>query len=309
MPAAATPGETAIVNEDVPPVMTERRAKPRAYYGAVHAYQRGRAIVARRRGTGGRWQGVRIFGYHRVASEWDLLAVRPQRFREQMEAIADADVEPIRLDRALDLLERGEPIEGRYVCVTFDDGYLDNLEHAVPVLERLGIPATIYLPTRVIDGVMTYHWYENPPRPMSWSQVESLVAGGLVDVQAHTVRHIWLPLLSDAEVEQEIVGSKREVEAHVPYAVSSFAYPAGRFGRRELALVRGAGYRGAVTTDPGVNDGTGDVMALRRTMSSWFDSRRHFQDKLDGLLDTDPGLRALLHGRRPSERLDEGAAT
>ena len=58
---------------------------------------------------------------------------------------------PIRLDAALELL-RGGAVHGRYVCVTFDDGYRDNLLAAAPVLSEYGIPATIYLPSRIIDG-------------------------------------------------------------------------------------------------------------------------------------------------------------
>ena len=62
-------------------------------------------------------------------------------------------------------------MHGRYVCVTFDDGYRDNLLAAAPVLSEYGIPATIYLPSRIIDGELPFHWYEDPPPALSWAEV------------------------------------------------------------------------------------------------------------------------------------------
>ena len=55
-----------------------------------------------------------------------------------MEALAASDHEVVSLARALELLRAG-PVEGRYACVTFDDGYRDNVDNALPVLERLGL--------------------------------------------------------------------------------------------------------------------------------------------------------------------------
>src|SRR4051794_15375299 len=75
------------------------------------------------------WRGVRILGYHRVAAAPRApLAVSPRGFREQMEAVTCSGHEPISLARAVELLR--SPVDGCYVCVTFDDGYRDNLEHA-----------------------------------------------------------------------------------------------------------------------------------------------------------------------------------
>ena len=100
-----------------------RRPNLRPAYVAARAYQRAR--LARPRLSPPAWNGVRILGYHRIAAAPDALAVSPARFREQMRAVAESGAQPVRLDRALDLL-RG-PVHGRYVCVTFDDGYRDNL--------------------------------------------------------------------------------------------------------------------------------------------------------------------------------------
>jgi glycosyltransferase involved in cell wall biosynthesis/peptidoglycan/xylan/chitin deacetylase (PgdA/CDA1 family) len=266
----------------------------RPAYLAARAYQRAR--LARPRLRAPAWSGVRILGYHRVADAADSLAVSPGRFREQMRALAQSGAQPIRLDQAIELLRA--PVTGRYVCVTFDDGYRDNLVAAAPVLAEFDIPATIYLPTRIIDGELAFHWYHDPPPALSWDEVGELVAGGLVDVQSHTLTHPLLPQVDAARSCEEIAGSKREIEAHVPYALTSFCYPAGLYGPREVEFVRTAGYAAAVTTNPGVNAGGGELLELRRTLVYGADDMRAFGAKLDGVLDGETVLRRALHARR-----------
>ena len=239
---------------------------------------------------------MRILGYHRVANAVDSLSVSPARFREQMRAVAESGAEPIRLDRAIELLR--SPVPGRYVCVTFDDGYRDNLLAAAPVLAELDIPATIFVPSRIIDGDASFHWYEDPPPALSWNDVGELVAGGLVDVQSHTLTHPLLPQVDAERSYEEIAGSKRAIEAHVPYSLTSFCYPAGLYGAREVEFVRSAGYAAAVTTNPGVNSGGGDLLELRRTLVYGADDMRTFRAKLDGVLDGETLLRRALHARR-----------
>jgi glycosyltransferase involved in cell wall biosynthesis/peptidoglycan/xylan/chitin deacetylase (PgdA/CDA1 family) len=266
----------------------------RPAYLAARAYQRAR--LARPRLHPASWSGVRILGYHRVADAHDSLAVTPARFREQMRAVAESGAQPIRLDRALELLR--SPVAGRYVCVTFDDGYRDNLLAAAPVLAEFGIPATIYLPSRIIDGDASFHWYDDPPPALSWAEVAELLSGGLVDVQSHTLTHPLLPQVDDARCYEEIAGSKREIEAHTGYALTSFCYPAGLYGSREVEFVRGSGYAAAVTTNPGVNAGGGALLELRRTLVYGADDMRTFHGKLGGLLDGETVLRRALHARR-----------
>ena len=267
----------------------------RPAYLAARSYQRARLVRPRLKPPV--WSGIRILGYHRVAAApADALSVSPARFREQMRAVAESGAQPIRLDHALEVLR--EPVTGRYVCVTFDDGYRDNLVEAAPVLAEFGIPATIYLPSRIIDGDVPFHWYDDPPPALSWEEVGELLAGGLVDVQSHTRTHPLLPQVDDERSYEEIAGSKREIEAHVPYELTSFCYPAGLYGPREVEYVREAGYAAAVTTNPGVNAGGGGLLELRRTLVYGADDIRVFRGKLDGLLDGETVLRRALQARR-----------
>ena len=281
--------------EDLYRSLSERRTlAARASYRFSQSYQRAR--IARPRLRPPTWNGVRILGYHRIADAGGSLSVPPADFAEQMRAVIESGATPIRLDSALELLRA--PVSGRYICVTFDDGYRDNLLAAAPVLVEHGIPATIFLPSRIIDGDLPFHWYEHPPPALSWDEVTALVGGGLIDVQSHTLTHPLLPQVDSARSREEIGLSKREIERHVPYALTSFCYPAGLYGPREVEFVREAGYAAAVTTNPGVNAGAGDPLQLRRTLIYGGDDLATFRAKLGGVLDGETALRRVLHSRR-----------
>jgi peptidoglycan/xylan/chitin deacetylase (PgdA/CDA1 family) len=260
----------------------------RAYRAARGMYVGARSLVERPTA----WEGVRILGYHRISDDHDELAVTPARFREQMQVLRGSELTLTRLASLGSLAAL--PAGVRHVCVTFDDGYRDNLEHAVPVLDELAIPATIFLPTRIIDGATPLHWYRSPPPALSWDDVHDLQRAGRVDFQSHTLTHPLLPELDDGSARREIVDSRSELERRLGRTVTVFCYPVGRFGPRETALVGEAGYRFGVTTLPGVNGRGQAPRELRRTMIGREDDRGRFAAKLAGARDTRDPLPAAL---------------
>jgi peptidoglycan/xylan/chitin deacetylase (PgdA/CDA1 family) len=97
--------------------------------------------------------------YHRidapVTDPWQL-AVTPERFAEHLEVLAGA-FRPVTLDELLDGVRRGR-VPARAVAITFDDGYADNLHRALPLLERRGVPATVYVTAGHADGAPEFWW-------------------------------------------------------------------------------------------------------------------------------------------------------
>jgi peptidoglycan/xylan/chitin deacetylase (PgdA/CDA1 family) len=102
-----------------------------------------------------------ILVYHRVAEiesdPWGL-AVAPVRFAEQMEVLR-REFRPVALRRLLELLDTGNP-PSRTVAVTFDDGYADNLERALPALELAEVPATVFFASGYVGGSREFWWDE-----------------------------------------------------------------------------------------------------------------------------------------------------
>lgn len=286
------------------------RLKPRAYYRAVRAHERLRlAWWQHRTETGAAWSGVRIFGYHRVTTEDDVFAITPSAFRRQMALLEAADVTVISLRDAIDVLERGVP--GRYVAITFDDAYRDTLDQALPILQTFGFPATVYAVVEVLEGARPYSWYRSPPAALAVADLPRLLESGLIDVQSHSLSHRRLTALTDAQLAEEVANSKARLEQYLPYELTSFCYPAGIYGPREAAAVRGAGFRAGVTTRPGVNRSGAPLAELRRTMIYWGDGGESFKAKLGGGLDRQSRAIRYLQARRarrlPVSRADEQA--
>lgn len=275
--------------QSVPPL------KSQAYHRLVRLHQRQRIARRTRRGPAQEWQGVRILGYHRVGDLDDVTAVSPESFRQQMEHLVASDLTIVRLEEALRLLE--EPVDGRYACVTFDDGYLDTLDTALPILESLGIPATVYVVVDVLEGRATFDWHPAPPPAILVDDLPRLLESGLVDVQAHSLTHRRLTMLSDDELREEVAGCRTRLAKHVPMP-TSFCYPAGIYGPREVEAVYEAGYRAGVTTRPGLNVGGFPLGDLRRTMLYWGDDLDAFAAKLDGALDDSSTVARILAARR-----------
>lgn len=304
LPTTARPGANPIVEAEpeVPPaewrVPTSRGAW--FYWAGNHLHHLQVSVARRRCRTEDRLpNGIRILCYHRVADERDELAVTPRNFREQMERILALGMTPISLREVSRLLETGA--DGRFVCVTFDDGYRDCLQHAVPVLRELSIPATVFIPTAAIDGTCQLYWYDEQPPLLNWDELMELAASDHVSVGAHSRFHPSLPAVPDAVAWDEIAGCKRELEDRLGQEVTGFAYPAGLFTERDARMVRDAGYLVGVTCDPGLNVTGTRPELLHRSIVDRRDDILMVEGKLTGLLDSPWGvqpLKASLRRRR-----------
>lgn len=298
MHSTAPPDQSDRAAAGRPPTSTTRglALKPRAYYVAKHLWQSARIAANRRRVTPFGWSGVRVLAYHRVSNDEDELAVPVERFAAHMETLAAADVEVVDVARAVELLDGDS--DGRYVCLTFDDGYRDNLEHAYPVLERLRLPAQIYLATSVIDGAARFEWYRDQPPLLSWGEIRELARTSLISFGAQSRTHPVLPRLDDSAAWDEISGSKADLERELDKPVTTFCYPGGLYGRREVDLVERAGYVVGLTCEPGVNTPEQPRSSLLRTMIDRRDSEGDFHAKIAGLFDQPSALRTWVRRRR-----------
>jgi peptidoglycan/xylan/chitin deacetylase (PgdA/CDA1 family) len=269
---------------------TRLRLQTSAYYRLKHVWQLGRIAASAAR-PAPVWTGLRVLGYHSVSTLSNELSLAPDRFRSHMAALASSDLVPVPL--AGDL---SDVTAGRHVAVTFDDGYRDLLDVA-PLLERLQIPATVFVCSGVLDGEASFTWYREQPPLLRWDDLRHLLARGWIRVGAHTRTHPILPLVDEATAREEIAGSKADIEERLQVPVEAFCYPGGLFGDREVALVAAAGFRYACTCEPGTNDASTDSLRLRRTMIDRRDGSIDFRAKIAGRLDRPSRLRARVRAR------------
>ncbi len=122
---------------------------------AVTASDQAPAIVSYRTSR----PSVAVLTYHRIVEDdvdpWSL-SVTPQRFAEQLAAIREVAM-PLPLAEALARIQDGS-LDRPAVVVTFDDGYADNLHTAQPILERFGVPATVFVASGAIDAGAEFWW-------------------------------------------------------------------------------------------------------------------------------------------------------
>jgi peptidoglycan/xylan/chitin deacetylase (PgdA/CDA1 family) len=241
--------------------------------------------------------GVRILFYHRVSDDHDVLAVTPKRFAEQMAFVADAGLSGVDVAEVSRRLRSGEGLGG-VVGLSFDDGYLDVAERAAPVLAEHGFAASVFIATAVTEGRASFTWYERQPPLIPWDRIVELDRSGPLRFEAHTRTHPNLLCVEDATAHTEIAGGKADLERRLGRAVAGFCYPAGLFGPRERRLVAEAGFRFAVSCEPGVNTSATDPLALHRIQVDAHDSLLDFRAKLLGGHDAPPPLRSAYRRRR-----------
>ena len=247
-----------------------------------------RSMVWAARGRRDPRDGLRILFYHRIADEPDPLAVRVDRFREQMESLAEQGYRALDVVAATRTLteQRGVQDTGgrgeRVIGLSFDDGYRDVAENALPVLEDLGFTATVFVVTGAVDGNVTFGWYERQPDLLSWAEIEHLDATSALSFEAHSETHASLLTLSPDAARWELERSKATLESRLGRPVPGFCYPAGLFGSRERRLVAECGFELAVSCEPGVNDAHTDPFALRRIQVEPSDRLYDFRAKVGG---------------------------
>jgi peptidoglycan/xylan/chitin deacetylase (PgdA/CDA1 family) len=267
------------------------RLGPRWLYTVKPALTHARtAAWQARRGADGPRPGLRILFYHRVSDDPDVLAVTPRRFGEQMALLRDEGWRVVDVGQAADLLATGRLPE-RTVALSFDDGYRDIAEHALPVLGRHGFRATVFVVIGALEGRTCFSWYDVQPPVLQWADVVALDGDSAFAFEAHTLGHPNLRALSDDDARREIAGSKAALEERLRRPVTVFCYPAGVYGERERRMVAAAGFRAATSCEPGANMPATDPLALRRIQIDATDRLADFRAKLEGGHDAPSRLR------------------
>nr|WP_100292719.1 polysaccharide deacetylase family protein [Aeromonas cavernicola]PJG60296.1 polysaccharide deacetylase [Aeromonas cavernicola] len=201
------------------------------------------------KGVHGTWLPIKMFEWHLRLMKW--LGYETLTFGD----LADKGF--------IHRLQYGK----KYLMITADDGYQDNLTRMLPLLEKYGYKAVVY----VVTGEQYNRWdVEHPSNPdapvalMNGAQIKALAATGHVEIGGHTLTHSRLSKLSPEQQAYEIRENKRQLEALVGYPLLSFAYPYGDMNdsAREQAIQ--AGYRFAVATNSGPKAIHQDPYQIRR---------------------------------------------
>lgn len=201
------------------------------------------------KGVHGTWMPIAMFEKHLRLMKW--LGYETLTFRD----LADKGF--------IHRLQYGK----KYLMITADDGYQDNLTRMLPLLEKYGYKAVVY----VVTGEGYNRWdVEQASNPdtrvdlMNGEQLKALVASGHVEIGGHTLTHPRLSKLAPEQQAHEIQENKRQLETLLGHPLLSFAYPYGDMDESAKAQAMAAGYRFAVATNSGPRAMHQDPFRIRR---------------------------------------------
>jgi peptidoglycan/xylan/chitin deacetylase (PgdA/CDA1 family) len=183
----------------------------------------------------------------------------------------------IGLDDAVNMLESGASISGRYFCVSFDDGFKNWITNAVPILLDHGVPAAFFVAAGYIgtsverDREKLLGFYDSRDLLMeflSWDDCREMADAGMT-IGSHTMNHVHLIDLDDDGVEAELADSKQLIEAELGRACVHFCCP---FGRANIdyrpdhhpAIALRIGYRTFLATTRGAVRQGASLMGIPR---------------------------------------------
>ncbi len=229
--------------------------------------------------SGGR--GTPVLMYHGFGEKRSRYVLHPRSFRRQMLILRLLGYRTITFSELVTALRANRPPPPRTAVITIDDGYLDNLVVAAPILARHDFRATLFLVSQRLGAANDWD-VERPTsnRPlMSAAQAMEMCERGH-EIGAHTRTHCSLPDVEDAAVGDQIAGSRRDLEEELGVEVRSFAYPFGRHDSRAVDAVSSAGFLAACTTEPAQARPGDDPLLIPRIEIKGSDSIWAFLRKL-----------------------------
>ncbi|HYV15650.1 MAG TPA: trifunctional glycosyltransferase/class I SAM-dependent methyltransferase/polysaccharide deacetylase [Conexibacter sp.] len=225
-----------------------------------------------------------ILMYHRVAPAGATTAerwrVHPDAFEAQLRHLRERGYQSVTFEQWRAAADRRAPLPARSVMVTFDDGYADFPDYALPLLDRYGFHATMFVVTDLVGATNAWDDGLGESLPlMDWPTLERLHARG-VDVGAHSSLHRPLVALDAAELTRDLCRSRMSLQDHLGVPTRSLCYPFGLHDPGVLAIAAGCGFRYGVTTNEWHASFGEDLLSLPRVEVRGTDTLSDFVAKL-----------------------------
>ncbi|MBE1441489.1 MULTISPECIES: polysaccharide deacetylase family protein [unclassified Paenibacillus] len=197
---------------------------------------------------------IPVLNYHSITVDpGNRATITPEKFEAQMMYLSENGFTPLSLRQFTDIMEGVESAPEKPVLLTFDDGYADNYEHALPLLKKLGFHATLFMsPGMVEDGYF-----------LNWDQIKEMHEAGW-DIQPHGMTHPHLPLLKKDKQEYEITEARRQIEEQLGTIADVYCYPYGEWNQTTLKILKDHEFRYAFTIEQGMTTSKQDPLKLKR---------------------------------------------
>jgi peptidoglycan/xylan/chitin deacetylase (PgdA/CDA1 family) len=199
---------------------------------------------------------IPIILYHRIAVSPinSNYYVPPEHFEEQIKLLHDWGYATITTQMLVQAIQEGIALPPRPILITFDDGVQSVYDSALPVMQKYGFTGVAYIVNNYMNSQdQTY---------MRPDQVKQLAAAGW-EIGSHSLNHIDLTRAPERQ-RNEVVESRKQLEAELGIPVLTFAYPFGSLDSSAVDYVHYAGYIAAMGLGPTVDQGIGNLFNLQR---------------------------------------------
>ena len=197
--------------------------------------------------------GIPVLTYHHIGSGNGWLYVSEADFEQQLVYLRERGYKTISVAELAEGLSGRTKLPDRPIVLTFDDGYDDNYQAALPVLLRQGMRASFF----VVTGKM------GQPGYLSWPQAAQMRDQGM-EIGSHTVHHYTLTEINLKEMERELRGSRLMLESNLSITKAVFANPFGETAPAVVALLEKTGYQAAGSSVVGLNRAGENLFMIRR---------------------------------------------
>ena len=212
-----------------------------------------------------------ILLYHHIGfslKDESVYYVSPEAFDQQMNLLYQWGYKTISIDLLVRALKQGAELPPKPILLTFDDGSETTYTTALPIMQRYGFTGVAYIVNNYL-GVTHY---------MNADQIRALYAAGW-EIGSHGLSHRDLTTRPDRQ-EDEIIESRRRLEALLGVPVLSFAYPFGAYNSDSLHYVHTAGYIAAMGLGNDTLQGTKNLFYLYRQAINGTEDLQGFASRL-----------------------------
>ena len=208
---------------------------------------------------------IPILMYHRIADiPGDRNALPVEKFREQLHYLKSNGFHTITLAMLYEHYTKGSALPPKSVLLTFDDGYKDNYEAALPLLLEYGLQAVIFPIGNWIGKENKWeNFHKQPTTTMDFAELKKWQESGM-DIASHTMNHPFLAYSSLDDISIELKDSKALLGKAFQRPVDWLCYPYGNFNKEVIAAAKSAGYKGALAIFDGVPLKRRNIFALPR---------------------------------------------
>ena len=164
----------------------------------------------------------------------NILRVPKDKFAAEMKWLHDNNYSTLTLDDLYDAVSKNKPVPEKSVVLTFDDGYGDNYDNALPIIKQYKFKATVFMITKEIGDSKNGY--------LTKAQLMEMDKNGM-RIECHTVSHPDLDTLSYKRQYEELADSKTALETLLGRSIDFIAYPSGRYNNDTITAAKKIGYK------------------------------------------------------------------